>query len=796
MRVGRCAEHPHPHSLSVQVPAPAARLTVEVLKDSCVEPEPFGAALRQHRLAAGLSQERLAELARISTEAVGALERGTRKIPQRQTLELLVEALQLEPADRAAFTLAAVRPQQPRVRTPRIDQPPGSFRSSPLGLTSFVGREPDITAVLSLAQSARLVTILGPGGVGKSRLALELTRQVAPPFQNHVHIVALGPLVPNSSVLPAITAGLGIHDEGSVTLEGQIAAAIGQRAILLIVDNCEHVLDDLAPAVHHLLSLCAGLRIIATSRERLGVDGERIYRLQPLSIGHAVDVFIDRATANGFDPENSADDLSIAAEICDRLDRMPLAIELAASCSNVLAFEAILARLRERIVLPATPKRSALPQHRSMQALVEWSYDRLEPNDAIVFRRLAPFLGGCRLDDAQDILRHDTLTNEDILYSLFRLHEQSLIDADRASMPRFQMLQTIRDFANTQLLADERTALYGRFSGHYFSVVAELDSMLRSARQNAAIARISAEWMNVRAALSYVAADAGFSTDALMALGALSNYWLRTGTLTEGAQLLAAIDFSPCAPSAGLAAALTGAAFLELNRGSLRKAHEYAARARAVARAIDHPWFGIYAAIAEHTIASASGTFAPDEPFEPFYARALELGDPWLIGSAACRMAMLVPPGDVAARNEYLEYALRCAQSSGDMFAIQAIQFALARSIAQDEPYRALEFTIAVWLELSPAHLVRKVHCIECFAEIAEVVGRLDDAAFLVGIALSISRQSGSPDSARSWLAAFAQKLSPERAALISAGEQATSAGANERIAAFLQSFAYPRPVE
>jgi predicted ATPase/transcriptional regulator with XRE-family HTH domain len=754
---------------------------------------PFGALLRRHRMAAGLSQERLAELAQISTEAVSALERGVRRAPQRQTLALLVGALKLDADDREAFTLAAVRPSQPRLRTPRAgDSPASLLLSAPSALTSFVGRESDVATLLSRLRSDRLTTIVGPGGVGKSRLALETARQ-ATAFPDGVSIVALGPLLPHAALLSTIAAALAVRDDGSVALEERVTTAIGERRILLILDNCEHVVDELAPVVQGLLLACAALRVLATSREPLRIDGERVYRLQPLSIGHAVDVFIDRAAANGFDAGRTENDLSIAAEICDRLDRMPLAIELAASCSDVLAFEAILTRLRERELLPAAPKRSALPQHRSMQAVVEWSYDRLDANDAVVFRRFAPFLGGCRLDDAQDIIGHEMLSKDDVLYALFRLHEKSLVDADRASVPRFQMLQTIRDFATAQLGPDERSTLLRRFASHYFSLIARQDSLLRSYRQDEALERISAESTNTRVALSHLNSGVDVSRLGLAALGTLSHYWLRAGTLTEGAEIYAAIDFSQFAPSVELAAALSGAAFVELNRQFFPKALAYAVQAREVAHAIGEPWFDIYAAIAEHTIDSASGTFALAEPFEPVYQRAVELGDPWLIGSAACRMAMVVPAGDDAARNGYLEYALTCAQSSGDPFAIQAIRLGLARSTTQRDPQRAMEFVTAVWEELGPSDYVRKAHCVECFAEIAVTLDRLDDAALLVGVGLAMSRQSGAPDSARSWLEELSRTLAPARAPLVTAGAEASGADAGERVASFMRSFARAR---
>jgi predicted ATPase len=624
-------------------------------------------------------------------------------------------------------------------------------------------------------------------------LALEVAREAAPSFPDGIFSVALAPLLPHTPVLPTIATALGVRDEGAVTLMERTAAAVGQRAVLLIVDNCEHLLDELAPVVEQLLASCPNLHIIATSRQRLRVDGERMYRLQPLSIGHAVDVFIDRAAANGFDPAADENDLNIAAEICDRLDRMPLAIELAASCSDVLAFEAILARLRERANLPATPARSALPRHRSMQALVEWSYGRLEPNDAAVFRRLAPFAGGCRLDDAQEIVGLDTLSNDDVLYALFRLHEHSLVDADRATIPRFQMLQTIRDFAMLQLPADELSRLTHRFADHYFAVVAQADGALRSARQDAAIARVAAESANVRVALNQLESRAEVASSGLAALGALSHYWLRTGTLTEGSEVYATIDFAPFAPSVELAAALAGAAFVEINRQMLPKARAYARQAREVAEAVGDPWFEIYTAIAERSSATLSGTRPDPASFEPFYTRAREIGDPWLLGSAAFCMAVLVEPVDPAAGNTYLEYALTCAESSGDNFAIQSIQLALARSTTQTDPYRATDFVAAVWQHLGPSHVVRKFRCVECLVGVALKLDRLDDAAFLVGAGRAILRQIGAPDAARASLDAKGGALLPARAALMARGEAATDADVSERVASFVRSVAGAR---
>lgn len=755
------------------------------------EPERFGLLLRRYRIAAGLSQERLAEAARISTEAISALERGTRKAPQRQTLALLIDALALDAADREALTLAAVRPSLPRLRAPRADQPAASFLlSAPSALTSFVGRDDDVAAVLALCRSARLTSIVGPGGVGKSRLALEAARR-ADGFADGVSVAALAPILPHAPVLPTIAAALGIRDEGAVGLDALIRAAIGTKSVLLILDNCEHVLDETAAAVQSLLAHCPGLRVLATSRARLRVDGERLYRLRPLSLEHAVDIFIDRAGANGFDPAANEDDLTIAAEICDRLDRMPLAIELAASSSNVLAFSAILTRLREHFALPATPNRSAPPRHRSLQALVEWSYGRLEPGDATVFRRLAPFVGGCRLDDAQEIIGEGALSSDDVLYALFRLHEQSLVDADRATIPRFGMLQTIRDFATAQLSGEERTALMGRFARHYFALVSASDRALRSAGQNAALDRLAAEASNLRAAFAHVSpADDELATGAL---GTLSHYWLRTGTLTEGAELYAATNLLDAAPSLALAGALCGAAFVDINRRVFPRAHAYALRAQDVAREIDDPWYRIYAAIAEHTVAALSADFRVNEPFAPYYDRAVALGDPWLIGTAAYRMAQSAEAADDAARLRYLEFALENAQASGDAFAIQSIQLALGRTFVESDPRRAAGYVAAVWAQLDrPSLHTRRLHCAECLADIALALDRPDDAAAIAGMGLAMLREMGAQETARAHLAALARRLEPQRGDIVARNEQLPSAEAGERIASFVRSVAHP----
>lgn len=707
----------------------------------------FGPLLRRLRMAAGLSQEALAERARISTEAVGALERGTRQAPQRLTLALLIEALAVDGADRERLEAAAVRPSVPRRRA--VESSLVGVVSAlrlPAPLTSFVGRELDLTVVLAALSEARLLSLVGPGGVGKSRLGLEAARRAGERFNEGVALLELAPVAAGAAVVSAFAAALGVADEGTVRLLDRLVAVCGDGRRLIVVDNCEHLLDDVAAVVFALLRSCPNLRVIATTREPLRVDGERIFRLGPLSADAAVELFVDRAKAVApylhFDPEARR----LAGLICRRVDGIPLAIELAASRSDVFDLSTILRRLQERFKLLAARSRTTHPHHRTLQALVDWSYDLLDPAEVRVFRRLGIFAGGGRFDDAERILAFDGVTTDRVAELLARLHDKSLVDVDRTDPPRFSMLQTIHDYA-LQRLDDshEAVTLGTRYATQYLELAVAAGPALRSGRQAEAIARLSADLDNVRASLGLSGAQPALRELGLCALGALAMYWLRIGALTDGMMHIEPLLAGSHEPSLGLAWASVGAAFIEFNRGHFGEGSVYAAQALEAATACGDEWLTIYTSNAVCAARSALGE-RPSVAAAATYERAQRLGDPWLIGGSAFQLGWAAMYGhDSLAAAGHLSEALDCAHITGDEFMVMTSSLHLGRALTEREPRRAAQLINDAVVRLAPGSIITRARCIEALSAIALVLERTGDAARLADIAGALRTSLDTP---------------------------------------------------
>lgn len=710
-------------------------------------PTAFGTLLRRLRMAAGLSQEALAERARISTEAVGSLERGSRKAPQRQTLALLIDALNVEGADRAELEHAAIRPSLPRRRGSSLDETVVASTSQlPAPLTTFIGRESDLQDVQEVLAHARLVSVVGPGGVGKSRLALEAARRAGKQFDAGVALVELAPIAAGASVISAFASALGVADEGHVRLRDRIAAACGDTRRLIVADNCEHVLDACSEVVFTLLNACPNVHFIATSREPLRVSGEHIVRLGPLSPEAALELFAERAKAIAprlrFDPG----ELHVAGEICRRVDGIPLAIELAASRTDTFDLETILTRLRERFKLLSAGSRTTLPHHRTLRALVDWSHEFLEPDEASVFRRLGVFAGGCRLDDAEHVLGFDGVAPDVVWELLARLHDKSLVDVDRGDPPRFLMLQTIHDYAQERLAgASDSAELEIRYATHYLDLAIDAGPVLRSAAQGEAIERLSAEVDNIRAALTLSSGHTALRERGLLALGSLALYWMRTGALTEASARIEALTNDVREPTLGVARACVGGAFIEFNRRRFAEGNAYAARAYAAASSCGDEWMAIYASLAVCWGRSNAGE-SPDAAVRDAYERAKRLGDPWLLTSAAFEMGW-----SATARNDRAE-AVRCftealdrARATGDAFMVCTCALQLGRALTETEPARAARLIGEATECLTPGAVLARSTCLEALVRIALKSERWDHAACLVGIASALRMTAGGP---------------------------------------------------
>ncbi|HLY02015.1 MAG TPA: helix-turn-helix domain-containing protein [Candidatus Cybelea sp.] len=435
----------------------------------------FGKLLRHHRLAAGLSQEALAERARMSSDGISALERGHRRTPQRETLALLAGALALDDEQRRALEAAAARAALRGAREAKVaaSEPETPTSGLPLSLTSFVGRDAELEEVVTLVRRHRLVTLTGSGGVGKTQMALQAGAALS--AGEDIRFIGLAPLGSPSRVVPAIASALGVQELPNRALLETLLAHLKERSMLLILDNCEHVIAQAAIAADELLAGCPHVRILATSREPLRVAGERSYRLPSLRIPSpdvaaglsatdaveygAIALFCDRARAVDYRFALTGENAPIVAELCRHLDGIPLAIELAAARVNLLSVKALNAMLDGRFRILAGGERGALPRQQTMRGAIDWSYDLLSAPEQRAFERLSIFPGGCTLRAAALVCGEKT--TEDVVDILASLIDKSLLTSDfEGSEPRYRLLESFRQYALEKLDArGEREAV-------------------------------------------------------------------------------------------------------------------------------------------------------------------------------------------------------------------------------------------------------------------------------------------------------------------------------------------------
>ncbi|MFJ8359846.1 BTAD domain-containing putative transcriptional regulator [Streptomyces sp. NPDC093984] len=418
--------------------------------------------------------------------------------------------------------------------------PPGNLRAR---LTSFVGRDADIDALRGDLAHARLVTLLGPGGAGKTRLSQEAAETVAHELRDGVWLAELAPVDDPEAVPEAVLTAVGAretvlrgagaeemravadrHDDPLVRLAEHCA----RRRMLLILDNCEHVVDAAAHLVAHLLERCPGLTVLATSREPLGVPGEVLRPVEPLPQPYALELLADRGAAArpGFRVE---DDPEAAAEICRRLDGLPLAIELAAARLRMLTPRQIADRLDDRFRLLTSGSRTVLPRQQTLRAVVDWSWDLLEEDERAVLRRLSVFSGGC------DLTAAEAVCGPAALEALGSLVDKSLVVAAPSGdgAMRYRLLETVAEYAAERLEeSGERPGTERAHLTYYRELARTTDPLLRSSRQPAAVARLQLEYENLRTALRRAVA-ARDEQEALCLLLSLCWYWQMRDLRTE-----------------------------------------------------------------------------------------------------------------------------------------------------------------------------------------------------------------------------------------------------------------------
>jgi predicted ATPase/class 3 adenylate cyclase len=418
----------------------------------------------------------------------------------------------------------------------------------PLQPTPFLGREREVAEIVALLlrPDVRLLTLTGPGGTGKTRIALQAAADLLDDFRDGVFFVPLAPLTDPELVLPTIATTLGLREEGGQPLDERLRDFLTAKQLLLVLDNFER-LANAAPAVGALLGASPGLKVLATSRTPLRLRAEHEYPVPPLDLPprkppptleqlsqfEAVQLFIDRALAVKPDFRVDNENAPAVAEICWRLDGLPLAIELAAAHIRMLPPQAMLARLEHRLPFLTGGARDAPERQRTLRDTIAWSYDLLEPEEQGTFRDLAVFAGGMTLESAEAIANPDG--QRDIFGSLERLVEQNLLrqQAGASHEPRFSMLQTIRDYGLEQLEAsDQAEQARRRHAAFVLALAEEADAALHGPNQLAWLERLETEHDNIRSALGWALSHE--PDTALGLVAALYEFWFCRGHLTEG----------------------------------------------------------------------------------------------------------------------------------------------------------------------------------------------------------------------------------------------------------------------
>ena len=656
----------------------------------------FGSQLKALREAAGFTQEQLATIAGLSVHAVSALERGERRRPQVETVRALSAALDLTDSARDAL-LATARARAPHAAVEEL-----ASVALPVALTALIGREADVEVLWQwLADhTMRLMTLTGPGGAGKTRLALELARGAVDAGLTRVVFVSLSAVRDPGFVAPAIAQALGLADVNARDLPTRARVACEDRSTLLVLDNFEHVLDA-APLVADLLTSVASLRILITSRAPLRLRGEREYVVGPLALpvdsepsastdpasSPAVRLFVERVREVQPDFRlTSANERTVSA-ICRRLDALPLALELAAPWMKVLSAEELLRRLEHDVLLSSVAPRDLPERQQTMNATVAWSYHLLEPAEQRAFRRFGVLPGRFPIDAAEAVLagRENRLAGSDeALRAAADLIDKSLLlrvdNSVVATCPLYHMLETVRAFAALELsVAGEHDDAMEGLVRYCTAEAALAAEGLVGPAQAEWLERVQEDRESYRAVLTWLI-ERGRPDEASDIAWALMFFWMIRGHAAEGLRWYSEILNLPYVPPAAESRALVGAALMWFTQGELSRARAALTRAHSLAVGAGDMDMVVRAddlsARVEHALGNLDGA-------RERFIRAIEgfeaLGIPWGVGNAQIGMAAVaVATGDVQRAEQLLDEATPALQHAGPWFVTRAM---LVRSI-------------------------------------------------------------------------------------------------------------------
>ena len=748
---------------------------------------PFGVALQRARRSAGLSQQELAERAGLSQRGIADLERGIRRNPYPATLRRLVEALGLEHTEREAFLAAADR-CEPASHVAAVRP----ARSLPLLLNSLVGREHELASIRRLLQTSRLVTLTGTGGIGKTRLVLEVTRASADAV-----FVDLAPLTDGGLVMAAVAAALGVREQPNASLHDLLCTRLAEGNPLLVLDNCEHLVQACAELAESLLRSCPELRILATSRERLGVPGERNWPVPPLAVPdeqlpaarlpecETVRLFLERATAMcpefAHTPRNSG---SIAS-LCRRLDGIPLAIELAAARVNVLSVEQIAVRLDDAVRLLAGGSRTSPARHQTLQATFEWSHDLLSEPERLLLARVSVFAGGWTLEAAEAVCGSVPLEREDILDLLGQLVDKSLVlvEAGDGDVRRYRLLEPLRQFAAERLAERGATADLRQRHAHWVSALVEgAARSYHGPNEPAALDRLEREHANIQAGFDWLLDGQAQVDEAARLAGGLWWFWtLRDNWLEARSRLKRLLDASPRPGPSSQPTVLWIAGSMAWHQGDLAAAREWIDACLTATRQQAQPGLFARAVAVSGHLAAARGEYATARgAFEEGLQSSRVAGDRWAEARNLDGLATLaLEKGDFGTAEDLLGKSLDLARAIDDTWSLAAVLNTLgdvARSQADYARARRLyEESLARFEDLGTALGASVLHNL---GYVAIQEHEHDRAAELFGESLRMYRASGEQRGMVECLVGFACLAAAdgesERAARLFAAAEAT----------------------
>lgn len=672
--------------------------------------ESFGQWFKQCRRALDLTQTALAQQVGCAPVTIRKIE-GDELHPSKQLAELLAEQLHIPEQDRAGFLLFARggrRPEQladpfeNHARAPWLGSSPRRT-NLPNPLTSFVGRAAELAEVKTLVTTRRLVTLTGPGGIGKTRLATQVAGLLQDSFRDGVWFIDLAPLTDLAQVPLEVAAVIGVREEGGRSLIATLIDSMRTKQSLLILDNCEHLILACAQLAETLLQACSKLTILATSRETLAIAGETSFAVPPLAVpdlssspldGHgfsldlfsgfeAVRLFVERVQTVQSSFTLTQDNGIGVARICQRLDGIPLAIELAAARLKTLSIEQVGARLDDRFGLLRAGSRTALPRHQTLQATIDWSYELLSEIEQRMLRRLSVFAGGWTLEAAEFVCvvgdEQEGIRERDVLDLLSALVDKSLVLAETASKAkRYRLLETIRQYAHEKLIQTDETDQVGvRHLNLFLDLAERAEKELHGPDQVAWLDRLENEYDNLVTALDWstVPLSSGQSEPSRVERGlqlgaALWWFWRVRGSPREGrerlTEILSRLDLESV--SVVRAKALGGAGALAFAQGDYEAAQSSYESSLAVSRQIGGEYETVHALYGLGAIAQVRGEYAHAHAF---YGEALAssrlTGYEWGVATSLLNLGWLsLDQSDYVTARALLEESLAILRRSGD----------------------------------------------------------------------------------------------------------------------------------